>query len=67
MTGALNGSELRVGIAVARFNELVTKPLLAGTIETLIRYGVFEDSIDVGYYCTTIIKPFSNKLHHNYT
>lgn len=39
-TGALNGSSLRVGIVVARFNEIVTRTLLEGALDSLGRYGV---------------------------
>jgi len=41
------GSGLRIGVAVARFNQAVTDRLLAGAIEALIEHGVAEDAIDV--------------------
>jgi 6,7-dimethyl-8-ribityllumazine synthase len=45
--GGLNGSGLRVAIAVARFNELITERLLAGALDGLKRHGVDEGSITV--------------------
>ena len=34
LRGDMNGQGLRVGIAVARFNEIITKQLLDGALET---------------------------------
>lgn len=45
--GTLNGAGLRVAIVVARFNETVTRPLLDGAREGLVRLSVDADSIDV--------------------
>jgi 6,7-dimethyl-8-ribityllumazine synthase len=42
-----SGEGLRIGVALARFNEAVTGQLLAGTLEALVRHGVAEDAIDV--------------------
>ncbi|KFM27154.1 6,7-dimethyl-8-ribityllumazine synthase [Auxenochlorella protothecoides] len=48
--GSLDGSGLRIGIVVARFNELVTRPLLAGARETLSRHWVDVDNdVDVAW------------------
>ena len=47
VSGDLNGQGLRIAVAVARFNELVTRPLLNGTVGTLTRYGVSDDDINV--------------------
>ena len=41
------GAGLRIGVAVARFNQGVTDRLLAGALEALVRHGVAEDAIDV--------------------
>ena len=41
------GTDLRIGIAVARFNQAVTDALLAGALEGLKQHGVAEDAIDV--------------------
>jgi 6,7-dimethyl-8-ribityllumazine synthase len=45
--GSPNGEGLRIGVAVARFNQGVTDRLLAGALEGLVRHGVAEDAIDV--------------------
>jgi 6,7-dimethyl-8-ribityllumazine synthase len=45
--GALNGSGLRIAIAVARFNDFITDGLLAGALDGLERHGVDESSITV--------------------
>jgi 6,7-dimethyl-8-ribityllumazine synthase len=42
-----NGDGLRIGVAVARFNQAVTDRLLAGALEALPRHGVADDAIDV--------------------
>ena len=47
LSGDLNGQGLRVAVVVARFNELVTRPLLSAAIGTLTRYGVVDDDINV--------------------
>ena len=47
LSGDLNGQGLRVAVVVARFNELVTRPLLNAAIGTLTRYGVVDADINV--------------------
>jgi 6,7-dimethyl-8-ribityllumazine synthase len=47
--GTLRGEGLRVGIVVARFNETVTRLLLAGAEQQLRRLGVSEADIDVAW------------------
>ena len=42
-----NGEGLRIGVALARFNQGVTDRLLAGALEALGRHGVADDAIDV--------------------
>ena len=42
-----SGEGLRIGVALARFNQSVTDLLLAGTLEALARHGVADDAIDV--------------------
>ncbi|MEX2583514.1 MAG: 6,7-dimethyl-8-ribityllumazine synthase [Gemmatimonadota bacterium] len=41
----LTGSGRRIGIVVSRFNELVTKELLEGARDCLLRHDVADDSI----------------------
>ena len=42
-----DGEGLRIGIALARFNQSVTDRLLAGALEALAQHGVADDAIDV--------------------
>jgi len=45
--GKLDGSGLRVGIVVSRFNDLITGRLLDGALDRLRRSNVSEDQTDV--------------------
>ena len=45
--GNLDGSKLKVGIIVSRFNELVSKGLLDGALDCLKRHGTKESDIEV--------------------
>jgi 6,7-dimethyl-8-ribityllumazine synthase len=45
--GRIEGRELRVGVAVARFNQAVTEALLDGALAALREAGVADDAIDV--------------------
>jgi 6,7-dimethyl-8-ribityllumazine synthase len=47
--GSLVGSGLRVGIVVARFNELITRQLLDGCTSALRRHGVADAAIEVAW------------------
>jgi len=47
--GDLIGTDLRVGIVVSRFNELLSARLLAGATDALARHGVAEDAVDVAH------------------
>ena len=47
--GMVRGEGLRVAIACARFNDLVTERLLAGARDGLVRHGVDEASITVAW------------------
>lgn len=49
LQGELSGRGLRVGVVVARFNELVTRQLLHGAQDGLVRHGVSADDIDVAW------------------
>jgi 6,7-dimethyl-8-ribityllumazine synthase len=42
-----DGTGLRIGVALARFNQAVTEQLLAGALAALAQHGVAEDAIDV--------------------
>jgi hypothetical protein len=43
--GSLDASGLRIGIVVARFNELVTKLLLEGALDAFSRHGGAESEV----------------------
>ncbi|MCT2534908.1 6,7-dimethyl-8-ribityllumazine synthase [Aquibacillus koreensis] len=47
--GNLVGTDLKVGIVVARFNEFITSKLLGGAEDTLRRHGVKEEDISVAW------------------
>jgi 6,7-dimethyl-8-ribityllumazine synthase len=47
--GSLDGAGLRIGIVVARFNEIVSGKLLDGAREGLVRLGVAPDAVDVAW------------------
>jgi 6,7-dimethyl-8-ribityllumazine synthase len=47
ITAAPDGAGLRIGVALARFNQSVTDQLLAGTLDALGKHGVADDAIDV--------------------
>ena len=45
----MNGNGLKVAIVSARFNEVVTRQLMLGAVETLDRYGVDDDDISIAW------------------
>lgn len=47
--GAPRSLPTRVGVAVARFNEVVTERLLAGALATLREHGVRDDDVTVAW------------------
>lgn len=47
--GQLTAAELRLGIVVARFNELITSQLLRGAEDALARHGADPAAIDVAW------------------
>ncbi|XP_024991375.1 6,7-dimethyl-8-ribityllumazine synthase, chloroplastic [Cynara cardunculus var. scolymus] len=48
LTGSLTKAEgFRFAIVVARFNEIVTRPLMEGALDTFKKYSVKEEDIDV--------------------
>ena len=44
---SFDGSGMRMGIVVARFNELITDRLLSGALKALAAHGVSDGDIDV--------------------
>jgi 6,7-dimethyl-8-ribityllumazine synthase len=47
--GLLNASGKRFGIVASRFNELITKKLLEGAIDCLIRHNAQQDKITIAW------------------
>ena len=45
----MNGNGLKIAIVSARFNEIVTRQLMLGAVETLDRYGVDDDDISIAW------------------
>lgn len=45
--GKLDGSGLKFGIVVSRFNDVITSRLLEGALDCLYRHGVEEKNIDI--------------------
>lgn len=45
--GQLNGSELRLGIVVSRFNSVITEKLLEAAVDTFKRHGGSPDKVTV--------------------
>lgn len=49
LEGALIAKNKKFGIVVSRFNDFITKKLLEGCIDTLIRHGVKSEEIEVAW------------------
>jgi len=47
--GMLLGKGLKFGVVVTRFNEFITKKLLEGAQDALLRHGVNEEDIDIAW------------------
>jgi 6,7-dimethyl-8-ribityllumazine synthase len=47
--GMLLGEGLRFGLVVSRFNEFITKKLVEGAQDSLLRHGVAEDDVDIAW------------------
>lgn len=47
--GMLSGDGVRVGIVVSRFNDTITRRLLEGARDALVRHGVQDDAIGVAW------------------
>jgi len=47
--GMLLGKGLKFGVVVPRFNEFITKKLLDGAQDALLRHGVIEGDIDIAW------------------
>lgn len=49
LEGELDGTGLKLGVVLSRFNSMVTEKLLSGAEDKLTRLGVDEDRIDAAY------------------
>ena len=47
--GMLLGEGLKVAVVASRFNEFITKKLLEGAKDALLRHGVSEDDVDIAW------------------
>ena len=47
--GVLLGKGLKFGVVVSRFNEFITKKLLEGAQDALLRHGVNQEDIDIAW------------------
>ena len=47
--GMLLGKGLKFGLVISRFNEFISKKLLDGARDALIRHGVDDGDIDVAW------------------
>ena len=61
-SGTLDGKGLRFGIAVARFNSVVTERLLEGAVTALRAYGTADDDIEVLHVPGAFELPFAARL-----
>lgn len=49
LSGNLVAKGMKVGIVVSRFNDFLTKPLLAGAVDCLVRHGADENDVTVAW------------------
>lgn len=59
--GMLLGKGLKFGLVLSRFNEFITKKLLEGAQDALIRHGVDEEDIDIAWVPGTFEIPLIAK------
>lgn len=66
LIGVLDGKGKRVGIVVSRFNDLITKRLLEGAYDCLLRHGVKETDITTAWVPGSFeIPPVAKRLAAN--
>ena len=66
LVGVLDGKSKRIGIVVSRFNELITRKLLEGAYDCLVRHGVKEADITTAWVPGSFeIPPVAKKLADN--
>jgi len=47
--GVLLGKGLKFGVVISRFNEFITKKLLEGAQDALLRHGISDGDIDIAW------------------
>lgn len=57
-----SGEGRRIGIVCARWNDVITRRLLAGATETLLERGVAEDDLDVAWVPGAYELPLAAKV-----
>lgn len=60
--GKLTAEGLRIGIVVARFNDLLTKELLAGAQDCFLRHGGREEDLDIAWVPGAFEIPLTAKI-----
>ena len=66
LIGVLDGKGKRIGIVVSRFNDLITKKLLEGAYDCLLRHGVKEADITTAWVPGSFeIPPVAKRLAAN--
>ncbi len=59
--GVLLGEGLKFGVIVSRFNEFITKKLLEGAQDALLRHGVKDGDIDIAWVSGSFEIPLITK------
>ena len=59
--GHLDAQNLRLGVVVSRFNELITKNLLDGALDCWIRHGGDRENVTVAWVPGAFEVPFAAK------
>lgn len=49
LEGNVVGSQIKIGMVAARFNEFIVSKLVSGAEDALVRHGVSDDDIEVAY------------------
>ena len=49
LSGVLSATGFRYGVVISRFNDFLTKELLSGAIDCLVRHGAAEENITVAW------------------
>ena len=49
LEGKVVGSQMKMGIVAARFNEFIVSKLVSGAEDALVRHGVDTDDVDIAW------------------